>query len=338
MTDNGTQELIADLVLEGGGVKGIALAGVVRRLVDAGYRFNRVAGTSAGAITASLVAAMTHAGKPLDGIVDVAKAVDYAAFLDPGPVGRALGPLKPLALGPNLMFHDGLYPTKRLHTWISTELAKYGVRTFGDLRMDADPESDLPEEHRYRLVVIASDVSRQRVIKLPWDYPDYHLDPDNVPVADAVVMSASIPYFFEPGRLRDGGGQVSTIVDGGLFTNYPISIFDRTDGKPPRWPTFGARLHSRAELRPFNAVKGPLSLGKALVESLIGAWDLMYADDPLAQMRSMFVEASEVAATDFDVTPEQQATLLANGAAAADEFLAHWDFAEYLKRCRGGAQ
>lgn len=339
MADNATQNLMADLVLEGGGVKGIGLAGAVQRLVDAGYRFNRVAGTSAGAITAGLVAAMTHAGAPLDGIVELAKSVNYAAFLDPGPVGRVLGPLKPVALAPNLLFHDGLYPTKRLHAWISDELAKYGVRTFKDLKMPPDPGSDVPGEHRYRLVVVASDLSRQRAIKLPWDYPDYHLDPDEVPVADAIVMSAAMPFFFEPGHLRDGdGGAPSTIVDGGIFTNYPIEIFDRTDGKPPRWPTLGVRLHSRAELRPRNEIGGPLSLAKAMVESLIGAWDVMYADDACVQARTMFVEAAEVSATDFDITPQQQATLLANGAAAADDFLAHWDFAEYLKRCRGGAQ
>jgi NTE family protein len=47
----------ADLVLEGGGVKGIGLLGAVLVLADAGYSFPRVAGTSAGAIVASLVAA-----------------------------------------------------------------------------------------------------------------------------------------------------------------------------------------------------------------------------------------------------------------------------------------
>jgi NTE family protein len=36
----------ADLVLEGGGVKGIALAGAVLRLSEAGYVFPRIAGTS----------------------------------------------------------------------------------------------------------------------------------------------------------------------------------------------------------------------------------------------------------------------------------------------------
>jgi len=54
-----------DLVLEGGGVRGIALLGAVLRLYDEGYRFPRIAGTSAGAIVAALVVAHQRAGRDL---------------------------------------------------------------------------------------------------------------------------------------------------------------------------------------------------------------------------------------------------------------------------------
>jgi NTE family protein len=47
----------ADLVLEGGGVKGIGLVGAYSALTDAGYAFHRIAGTSAGAIVGALIAA-----------------------------------------------------------------------------------------------------------------------------------------------------------------------------------------------------------------------------------------------------------------------------------------
>ena len=59
------EENSLDLVLEGGGVKGIGLVGAVLTLADAGYRFPRVAGTSAGAITAALIAALQRSGQPL---------------------------------------------------------------------------------------------------------------------------------------------------------------------------------------------------------------------------------------------------------------------------------
>ncbi len=46
-----------DLVFEGGGLKGIALAGAYSVLEERGYRPQNVAGASAGAIVAALVAA-----------------------------------------------------------------------------------------------------------------------------------------------------------------------------------------------------------------------------------------------------------------------------------------
>ena len=52
--------MFADLVLEGGGVKGIALVGAISVLEERGYQFRRVAGTSAGAIVGALVAAMLN--------------------------------------------------------------------------------------------------------------------------------------------------------------------------------------------------------------------------------------------------------------------------------------
>ena len=55
----------ADLVLEGGGVKGSGLVGAITALVerDDPYTFARVAGTSAGAIVASMLAAGVQAAE-----------------------------------------------------------------------------------------------------------------------------------------------------------------------------------------------------------------------------------------------------------------------------------
>ena len=59
----------ADVVLEGGGVRGLGSAGAVIRLLEDGYTFPRAAGTSVGAIAAALVAAGVGA-KELRGIMD----------------------------------------------------------------------------------------------------------------------------------------------------------------------------------------------------------------------------------------------------------------------------
>jgi predicted acylesterase/phospholipase RssA len=66
----------ADLVLEGGGVKGIALAGAYSVLKEAGYGFRRVAGSSAG----SLVGALIAADVPPEHLAELIRAVDFRSF------------------------------------------------------------------------------------------------------------------------------------------------------------------------------------------------------------------------------------------------------------------
>ena len=68
----------ADLVLEGGGVKGLGTAGAVMALLDAGYSFPRVAGTSVGA----LVAAFAAAGADSAGMRDVLGRLDLRKIPD----------------------------------------------------------------------------------------------------------------------------------------------------------------------------------------------------------------------------------------------------------------
>ena len=48
--------LMADAVFEGGGVKGIGLVGAVAVAEERGYQWVNIAGTSAGAIVAALLA------------------------------------------------------------------------------------------------------------------------------------------------------------------------------------------------------------------------------------------------------------------------------------------
>ncbi len=69
-----------DLVFEGGGVKGIGLAGALATLEERGYLPQNVAGTSAGAINASLLAAGYTAAELREIII----SLDYRQFKDQG--------------------------------------------------------------------------------------------------------------------------------------------------------------------------------------------------------------------------------------------------------------
>lgn len=77
-----------NLVLAGGGVKGIALVGAIDTLEAAGYRFRRVAGTSAGAVVGGLVAA----GFRGEELRQIMHRIPYERFRDEGllsPLGLA---------------------------------------------------------------------------------------------------------------------------------------------------------------------------------------------------------------------------------------------------------
>jgi NTE family protein len=325
---------VTDIVLEGGGVKGLALAGAVQPFGEAGYSFARVGGTSAGALVGAVLAALQQRGEPVSRIEDVASTLDVRRFPDRGLPGRLLGPLGFLADGVSVLLEDGAYEGHYLRRWLTGVLGDLGVSRFGDLLTD-DPGDDGSTHHRWRLAVTASDVSRRRLVYLPWDYGYYGLDPDEQLVVDAVRASASIPYFFEPVRLRGRRG-TSTLVDGALVSNYPISMFDRDDGRPARWPTLGIRLTSPEGTPPEDVapVRGPVHLGAALVDTAIAGCQAEHVLEPCNLSRTVAVDTSSVSAVDFGISAAQRRRLVEDGRATAARFLSTWDYGTWRKQCR----
>lgn len=314
----------ADLVLEGGGVKGIGLVGAVSELAEAGYRFERVAGTSAGALVGALIAAGASPER-LRALVDDA---DYRSFAD-----RSLLDHLPV-VGPALsvVVEKGIFEGARIRRWVDDRLAELGMRTFGDLRR-GDPDSHLPVEQRYRLVVTATDLNLGRLVRLPWDYARYGLDPDEQPVADAVRASTAIPYFYEPVILPVDGAR-HHLVDGGLLSNFPVDLFDRDDGQPARFPTIGVKLSARPDDTTMpRDIGGPISYLEAVVGTAMRMQERMHLDDPCVVDRTVFVDTTGVEPVDFDLAPEVRDRLYLAGRRAARRWLEHWDWEEHLRRC-----
>lgn len=313
----------ADLVCEGGGVRGIGLVGAVHALAAAGYEFPRVAGSSAGAVVASLVAALQAAGQPLSRLDELARQIDYSKFADPTLLTRipVVGP------GLSLVARNGLYRGDYLEDLLTELLGGLGVRTFGDLRTGEEPQ-----RNAWSLVVTASDLSRRRLVRIPWDLPNYGVDPDEFPVARAVRASSAIPFAFEPVVVSG-----ATWVDGGLLSNFPVQLFDSSDDRP-RWPTFGIRLSAPAGKVPTHHIRGPLSLAFGALETLISDQDAAYIDDRCTVARTIFVPAETVGTLDFNISDTEREALSQRGVHAAEEFLRTWDYPAYLQSCRGGPE
>jgi NTE family protein len=331
----------ADLVLEGGGVKGLGLLGAVEQLMRAGYSFQRVAGTSAGSIMAAFVAA----GASADKLAEVMDHLDYARVPDRSPPG-----LPAVSEGISLLRSAGAYEGDYLREFVYEELKGLGVTTFGDLRRsDREADKNLKPYQRYKLVVMATDITRGRLLRLPWDYPLLNLKPDEQLVADAVRASSSIPLFFEPITIRDGkSSEQTTLVDGGVLSNFPIEIFDRTDGVTPRWPTFGVKIIPTLPAGTAQLLTGiplpalqvirllpPAHLLEQVVATAIVGNDQTYIERPCVLRRTIQVDTSAVGIVEFDASKEKRETVAENGAKAAEQFLEHWDWEHYKKECLG---
>ncbi len=306
-----------DLVLEGGGVKGFGLLGAVLELWKAGYRFDRVAGTSAGAIMAALITSYQRAGRDLAELVEVAASCDYSRFEDDGGVlERATGKV---GEGIEILLHEGAHDGGYLYEWLGPVLEGVGVKTFDDLRID-DPDSSLPPQQSYALVVHTSDLTRKALVRLPWDYPRYGLEGGKQKVVDAVRASMSFPFFFKPVQQPTRDGTV-TWVDGGLLSNFPITAFDRTDGRRPRWPTWGVKLSGLPQPGPDVAVRTAPGLAVAALRTLMADWNHYALDGEGVNQRTIFVDTSGIDALDFHLSAADHRRLFRAGQSSARVFL-----------------
>lgn len=302
-------ERIKNLVFQGGGVKGSAYAGAVRVLAERGMLgdIERMAGTSAGAITACLLAV----GAGPEGLMKSVKTTDFGSFLD-----RGWGLLDDAR---RLYSHFGVCRGEHFAQLLGDQIAMYaGDRdlTFGGLRALNDREP-----HKFaELYVVASNVSQQRSEVLCADnHPD-------MPLWEAVRTSMSLPFIFEPAHVKG-----DLYVDGGLSWNFPIDLFDHDvlhlaqpgKGGPRLEETLGFVLEphqlAAAGKEDWSSLPGHTNSLMAYATSLMGflsetANRQHLHEDDLA--RTVFIDDMGVKATDFKAPQSVIDGLIESGARA----------------------
>lgn len=210
------------LVLKGGGSKAIAYAGAYRVLYEHEKGFikniKRTAGSSAGAMTALMIA-LGYTPDEIDSELNK----DFSEFKDHEPsrfgvIGRTINGIRNL-LGKK----RGYYAGKKLHAWIQSLIEKkLGDKdaTFNTLHEKArEKNSDFKD-----LYVTATNANKQITEVFSHENEDFA----NVPIAQAVLASMSIPLFFQAPVIN--GEQY---FDGGVLKNYPITPFDERKYWPP---------------------------------------------------------------------------------------------------------
>lgn len=204
--------MIINVVFSGGGIKGLAYIGALRFLEEQGIKITKAAGTSVGALFSALVIAGFNA-KELAGYIDdfnIETLISYG------------GGTKAFKKFFDVITKKGIYSIHTLEEFLADILSKKNVYTFKDVK----------ENNDYKLKMMVTEIKTARNVIIPDELPLYNIDPDNFPVARAVVMSCNVPLFYQPYVI----GKYA-FVDGGIGANYPLWIFDNEKN-----PTYGFRL------------------------------------------------------------------------------------------------
>ncbi|CAH1792965.1 unnamed protein product [Owenia fusiformis] len=193
-----------NLVLEGGGTKGLAYCGTITLLEDLGITKNlkRFAGASAGAMLATLLAVGFSASE-LE--VIVRRDMKNMDFFQDASLGK-------FSLPWNLINHQGWHPCKKVENqfevYINEKLGN-GKLTFSELYQKTGKE----------LCIIVTNLTTMSV-----EYFHPKTTP-NVSIALAVRMSIALPAFVQPTVVKKRGLN-HCYIDGGVLCNYPIHCFD----------------------------------------------------------------------------------------------------------------
>lgn len=292
-----------DAVFSGGGVKAYAFIGVLQSIEHHQLMIKRAAGTSAGAITAALIAAGYH----VEEIKQLFYELDLKEFLDP----PKLADLFPLSKWFFLYYQMGIYKGERFERWLYKKLAKKNVYTFNDL-----------EPNQLKMVV--SDLTLGRLVVIPDDLEEvYKIDPRHFQIAKAVRMSAGFPYFFMPKKLPHLQNQQNIIVDGGLLSNFPLWIFKGAPNQKAERPVLGVQLSETYEEQHPKKIKNALDMFQALFTTMMQAHDARYISKS-DENHIIFVPVGKRSPIDLSITDETKTQLMEIGKERADQFLKYW--------------
>lgn len=238
---------IRNLVFEGGGIRGVAYAGALMELQKYNLldSIQRIAGTSAGAIAATLYAI----GYSPEEIADLISEVKIKSFAD----GKWIF----IGGSRRLIRNFGWYRGEKFNKWM-TQLIKNKIGR-EDLTFEELHQLSLNNKTYKSLYLTGTNLSLQTSEILS------HETFPKMEIRTAVRISVCIPFYFQAVIIDDEGkilhdkkDQIkgNVMVDGGILKNYPIHIFDyhkyvynnRDSTKICNTETLGLRLDSDEQI------------------------------------------------------------------------------------------
>jgi NTE family protein len=353
---------IVNLVMSGGGIKGVAFAGALEVAERHGYKWGNIAGVSAGALAGSYA----NAGYSVNELRRIIQEFDFSG-IELGSIPkkvpvveryiayeREYGTVRSRNLqfflndvavdkcvrSPEVQEFSGyrsnmlknivtlssegsLFDGDYLEEWVYGVLARKGIKTFADFRGGI---VDRVNPRGYKVRMTAVDANRGRIIVLPDDIAFYGYDPDRLEVARAVRMSTCVPFAFKPVKIQKlQGNEVKTyhIVDGGVFDNFPAWLHDNMNGIP----SIGLMLADKEKHTLLN-VGTPLNILKALISTV---HDIGVPKDTYTMANTIKVDTSKVSYLDFQLNEYEKEYLYNQGRYAAISFFSNYQYVAYRR-------
>lgn len=308
-----------NLIFEGGGVKAIAYIGALEVLEQKGILkdIKRVGGTSAGAITALLLALDFN----IEEIRNILWQVDFKRFMD-----ATWGVIRNTD---RLLNEFGWYKGDFFRSWIG-EIVKSktgnSLTTFREL-------NDIKNNKDLYLIGTNLSTGLAEIFS--------HKHTPNLTLVEGVRISMSMPFFFTAIRNKES----EVCVDGGLLDNYPIKLFDRRsfidnyfartdyyetynkdknnvnfDPYVFNMETLGFRLDSNKEIKVFEKLEKPESIKinnffdfiKRLVTTILDSQQNkhLHSDD---WQRTVYIDTLGIKTADFDISEDRKNAIVQSG-------------------------
>lgn len=281
-------ETYTNLVFEGGGVKGIAYIGALRVLIshDLLGNFTKFAGSSAGAIVATLLACNAS----MEDIEKILFTLDFSKFMD-----DSWG-----------IFRDFYRMLTSYGIYKGGELLQFFENTLADATGSKDITfAELYNKTKKTLIITGSNINTCKS-----EYYSKDTTP-NMKIKNALRITVSIPFVFKP-VVGDTG---DILVDGGTYNNLPMNVFRESEDV-----TLGIRLMSDVDQMGRKEIKSLKNFASELVGNLsdLACSKFITTSD---ERRIVDISTGNVKSTDFGLDKTIKQWLIDSGQTAMTTFI-----------------
>lgn len=241
--------------------------------------------------------------------------------------------------------NKGLFAGIKFRNWIDMrifEKLRIQNATFKDLQNLIESQNEPVNDLKY-LFITGSNLQTGKCEIFS------HLHTPNMIIADAVRISMSIPFLFYPHKmtiLKDGKPIIdpnnqSFYVDGGIFNNYPIRVFDPISVKKSsetvhiNKQTLGFRLVSKDLKNNYEKLfenrfdsgtndtteKKLSSIFKMIVKYFMSFEENVHSEKIKDQERTIYIDSVEISPINFDLNDKKKEKLIESGKQGVHDFL-----------------